>query len=86
MSDAKAQQAMETLEEEVVRSGVSIYLIHRLNSIVNAIECQVEEGKRDRTVLEPLFEAFAALVDLCPEEARSHLRKALRECRSQILE
>ena len=86
MSDIKAQKAMETLEAAIVRSGVSIYLIHRLNSIVNAIECQVEEGKRDRTVLQPLFAALAALVELCPEGAQSDLGKALRECRREILE
>jgi hypothetical protein len=76
---------MEDLEDTITDSRISIFLIHRLNSIVNAIECQVEEGERDRAVLEPLFDALSELVRLCPKGARTDIKKACQKCRKKIL-
>ena len=76
----KAVQAIEKFESKVDDLGINIHDKHRFNSIVNAIECNVEHGKTNLKIIEKLCDAFIEAIKLLPKDQEKNVKRLFRKC------
>ena len=80
----KAVNAITKFENDILPLEINFHDMHRLNSITNAIESNVEDSKTDSKVIENLCQAYIEATKLLPKDQGKKVRSLFRKCEKVV--